>query len=152
MPRATVADRAVYQAWETQARAELDRCEPEHAVKERLTHYEDDGSWRSLPDYDGPPMRAPSGVGWWRFDAPGEPLSVPIEAVIRASIERWVTHIRGLAYSTAPDDGRKDEHGVIRYASWYMENFGGTRMITDCFDLPSKGGRGWCPKLAGVAT
>ncbi len=164
MPRATAEERFEYEHAAAIAALELVSYEPHEAMLERARwrnwrDYEDmvefvrdfAAHWRSLPDYDGPPMRAPSGVEW-RFDVPGEPLAVPIGVVIRASSERWAMHIRGVAYSTTPDDGRKDEHGVVRFASWYMENFGGTRLITDCFDPPSKGGRGWCPKLAGVVT
>lgn len=158
LPRVTVADRERYKRWEQESRADLAEAEPEHSQIERahdryrirdwvdlrphrtaIDHADAirrdvwRSHWRSLPDYDGPPMRAPSGTEYWTHRE-----IVPFEHA--AAIELGITQ--------EPDDGRKDEYGVARYANWYMENFWATRLVTDCFDHPSTGGRGWCPKLA----
>lgn len=133
MPRTTAWERAVYQAWETQARAELALYEPEHAAKERLTHYEDDGSWRSLPDYDGPPMRAPSGFVV-RFPA--------IEAVEPFDQrERDELHRRLRSLGAQKKRARRVE------AADAVRAFGMAGAL--CFEPPLRG-RGWCPGLAGV--
>jgi len=79
-------------------------------------------------------------------------LPVAGKGLVQTSRTDWIQHIRGLEPYVEPDDGKRDENGVIRFASWFMENFWATRLVTDCFDAPEQGGRGWCPKLAEVDT
>ena len=162
LPLVTEEQRFALMHLAADAHVELLHCEPEHAKRERHKHRaarfrdmvdlqshkvtdEDPGElaiterewrehWRSLPDYDGPPMRAPSGTEYW----PHRKI-MPLECA--AATELGITQ--------EPDDGRKDEYGVVRYADWYVEEF--LAMVTDCFAPPSLGGRGWCPKLAGVS-
>jgi hypothetical protein len=102
--------------------------------------------WRSMPDYDGPTMRAPSGVQFnYRFMDDGfGTLQLPL----RVYRERgdWHNHIEGLEPSQYPNFERKREDGSTVGANWWWE----TALELSRFDPPSKGGRGWCPKLAGV--
>lgn len=168
LPRVTAEQRERYDAWEVACRVELDLCETKDFFEERrrLRQARAFGQvpmpespnnewpmrawisyWRSLPDYSGPPMRAPSGVRWARDYETG---LLNAQMSLCFGLIWWHKHIRGLEDGVRCDDGRKDEHGVVRYANWYMENSGATRMITDCLNPPSKGGRGWCPGLAGV--
>lgn len=92
--------------------------------------------WRSLPDYDGPPMRAPSGLVV-RF-----PAVEGIDEAERAARRELRTHLRAQGYGLVyPDDDRHD--GMRAYRRF------GVQML---FDRPDEGGRGWCPKLAGVQT
>ena len=89
---------------------------------------------RSQPDYDGPPMRAPSGLVV-RF-----PAVEGIDEAERAARRELRTHLRAQGYGLVYlDDDRHD--GMRAYRRF------GVQML---FDPPAQGGRGWCPKLAGV--
>lgn len=159
LPRVTVADRERYKRWEQESRAELAEVEPTSTRLERaylqaamlrklwlvlhrpgegdvpITRAEWHSHWRSLPDYDGPPMRAPSGVGYWTHRE-----ITPFEHAAAAE----------LGITQEPDDARKDEHGNLILARWVTENL--FAVIADLrFALPSAGGRGWCRGLAGVS-
>lgn len=146
LPLVTAADRERYKQWEQEARAELAEAEPGHARDERARNAllgTRDGFplaewhqwWRSLPDYDGPPMRAPSGVGYWTHRE-----ITPFEHAAAAE----------LGITQEPDDARKDEHGNLILARWVTENL--FAVIADLrFAHPSTGGRGWCRGLAGVS-
>lgn len=178
MPRTTGPQRVKYAAIAVEMRKELGDREPYHSHRERknsrlaqragcvdLCPYskESDGlsrtlltieqwlaRWRSCHGYDGPPTRAPSGVEFhYRIIDDGfGVLQVPLR--VHTNPESWPRHIEGLEPSQEPDYGRVSERGVVKFASWCMENFNGWGAIPICFDPPSKGGRGWCPALAGV--
>lgn len=163
MPRTTGQQRVKYAAIAVEMRKELGDCEPYHSHRERansrlaqraecvdLCPYskESDGlsltlltieqwraHWRSLPDYDGPPMRAPSGF-IVRF--PAVEAADPSGSIL----ERDELHRRLRALGAQKKRARRVD------AADAVRAFGMAGAL--CFDPPSKGGRGWCPKLAGV--
>ena len=156
--RTTAEERKRYRVLAQLARVELAFADPEHARNERSVHqnaraenlvevHNADGSstqltpeywrheWRSLPDYDGPPMRAPSGPVFSRSDGFGIP-SAP-----SAGTELGITQ--------EPDTRRRrPDSGLAGWSQWYLEAQAGD--YPDAYAPPSAGGRGWCPKLAGV--
>ena len=87
-----------------------------------------------LPDYDGPPMRAPSGLVV-RF-----PCGRRHRRSGACGPSRMRTHLRAQGYGLVYlDDDRHD--GMRAYRRF------GVQML---FDRPGEGGRGWCPKAGGV--
>ena len=105
---------------------------------------------RSLPDYDGPPMRAPSGPVF-EF-ARGSDIVIG-----QAPVEN------GTVFLSAETEKRaRGRNSVLqRLAEIARSGFEVTHVrpsnaeligeaTLDLFDLPSQGGRGWCPKLAGA--
>ena len=153
LPLVTAADRERYAQWEQEARAALAEVEPPSARIERaysraaMRRNEWRTHWRSLPDYDGPPMRSPSGVYWvggW------SPSLVPIVPVHYST--RWSDHLKGLDPRVLPDVHRQ-VGDFVRTATWFEEHLTTIEFAFPSdkrFIPPSKGGRGWCPKLAGV--
>ena len=117
------------------AHSDYERCLQRKVLNNHWRKTDRKRYWQSFPGYDGPPMRAPSGTEYWTHRK-----IMPLE---RATATE-------LGITQEPDDGRKCENGAIGYANWYMEDLLATRLVTDRFDHPSAGGRGWCPKLARV--
>ena len=166
LPLVTAADRERYKQWEQGARAELAEVEPEHARDERkeyqfarkfdrvdtLPHWpvlrlgdvisnsEWRSHWRSLPDYDGPPMRTPSGV------------MIRFVRETRAEDEELVFGSGVVPVFVAPISGGHPLRHLLE-AHLIKKHPQKKREIPDeTFYLPpSKGGRGWCPKLAEVS-
>lgn len=162
MPLATGPQRVKYAAIAVEMRKELGDWEPYRSHRERansrlaqraecvdLCPYskESDGlsrtlltieqwraHWRSLPDYDGPPMRAPSGFVV-RFPAveAAEPFGAGVE---RDKLHRHLRELGGEKKRVR----RNDTADAVRA-------FGLTGAL--CYEQPPRG-RGWCPKLAGV--
>ena len=163
LPRVTAADRERYKQWEQEARAELVRAEPISPRLERaylqaamlrkswlVLHRPGEGDvpitrdawrnyWRSLPDYDGPPMRAPSGTDYHRvFRADGSSrVSIPlrVEGEVAAAGVPLAMLFGEIEEYHEPSSRELRERFVINK---YKAIFG----------APSAGGRGWCPKLA----
>lgn len=163
LPRVTVADRERYKRWEMEASKELALVEERYSAEERgFSHLarsdrevdlephisprrtdrvvlmdEDTwrSHWRSLPDYEGPPMRAPSGVRWRsREGADGfRRLALPLQPVYFL----WTEHL--IAAGAEPQHPSARENREFR-----------AREAVHAYSHPSAGGRGWCPKLAGV--
>lgn len=161
LPRVTAADRERYKRWEQEARAELAEVEPVSARLERaymqaamsrkswlvlrrpgdgdvpITRAEWRSHWRSLPDYDGPPMRAPSGVRWWSHEGVDgfRRLVLPLDTV--HFLGAWTEHLIAAGAESRPQSAR--EKREFR-----------AREVAHAYSHPSAGGRGWCPKLAEV--
>lgn len=159
LPRVTGPQRAKYATIAVEMRKELGDWEPYHSHRERansrlaqraecvdLCPYSkaSDGlsqtlltiehwraHWRSLPDYDGPPMRAPSGAVV-RF-----PAVEPIDEQRRSGRDDLREHVRSLG-------GERRAH--FRDGARAYEAFG----HMPPYAPPSEGGRGWCPGLAWV--
>ena len=109
--------------------------------------------WRSMPDYDGPPMKPPSGVIFEELQSG------------RLRVDEWTIRKRRPKRGFV---GKNKADGFVDPRSW----FGGRGIVDDLaewqppsaryareqkaaravglFKAPSEGGRGWCPKLAGV--
>lgn len=151
LPRVTAADRERYKRWEQEARAELAEVEPTSTRLERaylqaamlrklwlvlhrpgegdvpITRAEWHSHWRSLSDYDGPPMRAPSGV---RTLIGGGEMDLIVSSRLESA------------------DGKPSRFLAIQMRVAYP---GCNKVPSDAYAPPSAGGRGWCPKLAGVS-
>jgi len=162
IPRTTAEERAAITHLAAIAHLDLLSYEPEHALLERNAHRaaqyrnridpqphkavgENPGGlrvtasewrarWRSLPDYDGPPMRAPSGFVV-RFPAveAAEPFGAGVE---RDKLHR---HLRLLGGEKVRSR-RNDTVDAVR-------EYGMAGALS--YEQPPRG-RGWCPKLAGV--
>lgn len=140
------------QFWETTYQNVLLVEEPVHARKERgiyehayarslvaipnpdgtVTHLTPEywrHEWRSMPDYDGPPMRAPSGV--------------------RVSIG---TGPSDLIFSSAlyPPKKKGELPRMVYTKIAITSPWTEVDPSLDDYAHPSAGGRGWCPKLVGV--
>ena len=163
LPRVSAEDRRRYGNMQSAAEIQLELYEPLHSRRERRLALRHGRSvvwlephnpeslhmhpllwrkhWRSLPDYDGPPMRAPSGPVWeWEryFDGSVEldvPLSATTEQEGRTQHDTLQNKLMGMGAEYVPQTPPRSASPRGRL-----------------FDAPSKGGRGWCPKLAGVAT
>ncbi len=161
LPRVTAEDRERYKRWEQEARAELAEVEPEHSQIERAYDRHRIGDWvdfrphrtaidhadairrdvwrnhwRSLPDYDGPPMRAPSG-----------PVFVSIGSNIFEKLpDEYHEQRAGLLRQFAAMARR----GELSVVSPDRSTLDGVEVPADLYGHPAAGGRGWCPKLAGV--
>jgi hypothetical protein len=155
LPLVTAADRERYKRWEQEARAELAEVEPPSARIERaylraamrrrgwvvlrghyaagdtpLTRDEWRDHWRSLPDYDGPPMRAPSGV--------------------RVSIGTGPSDL--ILFSALYPPKKKGELPRMVYTKVAITSpWTEIDPPLDDYGHPSAGGRGWCRGLAGVS-
>jgi len=141
LPRVTAADRERYKRLARGDGELLSLYEPEHSWLERKQNMllgTRDGFplaewhqwWRSLPDYDGPPMRAPSGTDYHRvFRADGSSrVSIPL----RVEAPSFVGNAQLAALF-----GEVEEYCGPR-------DWGGPHIAPCPF-------RGWCPKLAGVS-
>ena len=141
IPETTAEERSQNFTREMSAFAGLLLIEPLHAREERdatmkpsyrtLPRY----WWRSLPDYDGGPMRAPSGFVV-RFPAlePVEPFAVEYDRAL----------LIGLLRSLGATRKRKRKHRSDTAEALARLGRAGGRL----FEPPSEGGRGWCPLLA----
>lgn len=152
VPRTTAEERA---KWQWAAKRDYYLCrevEPEDSWRNRVfwrtlgvegrkqASQDTREEIRSQPDYDGPPMRAPSGVQYhWRERADGSRnLTTPLrvsEFHLLGPIRSYdlATHFGGVEESSdLPKESPADEMSTYR--------------------APSAGGRGWCPILAGVRT
>lgn len=155
LPLVTAADRERYAQWEQEARAALAEVEPPSARIERaylraamrrrgwvvlrghydagdtpLTRDEWRDHWRSLPDYDGPPMKPPSGV--------------------RVSIG---TGPSDLIFSSAlyPPKKKGELPRMVYTKIAITSPWTEVDPSLDDYAHPSAGGRGWCRGLAGVS-
>lgn len=186
LPRVSAEDRERYEIWNRQARMMLAEVDPPHAARERIAHISvvaADGAarrargyrargyvprhvsmrqwfrdWRSLPDYDGPPMRAPSGVVLTWVDPvsrrpvrPGYPGPRRLDVPIYGTDAQCEANERLYLGSRRPACSLRDwlEYLRLDYVPGWIER--PMPSVTDeHFLRPSEGGRGWCPKLAGV--
>lgn len=109
---------------------------------------------RSLPDYDGPPMRAPSGPAL--FDADG---NMCLEPYCRSDLAGYLANQEHLLGEHPPKKAASKEERKIRREARralaeHRKREDRARWQRKCDPSdptdPYKGGRGWCPKLAGV--
>ena len=174
IPATTAEERIRYRLWENKARsvlhdAESDETRWERAIeiatrqneqvivgyeRKKLNRDQWRAHWRSLPEYDGPPMRAPSGPVFEFVDWTGTPsqefsdISGSRVELREAITDEYAEQRAGLLQRFAAL-ARRGNCEYMRRSNDTAELMGESTL--DLYDPPSRGGRGWCPKPAGVS-
>ena len=184
LPRVSAEDRRRYGNMQSAAEIQLELYEPLHSRRERRLALRHGRSvvwlephnpeslhmhpllwrkhWRSLPDYDGPPMRTPSGAILTRVDPVSRrPVKPGYRGPTRLDVPVHATNERVPEEEETTLPGSKCVLMTLR--DWLTRALGAqqhrnlhalARETTEqsLYDRPAQNGRGWCPALAGVAT